>query len=164
MAQAKTGLGGESARLLAEYMDKIERAVATLSPEQTWWRSNERSNSVGNLLLHLAGNLSQWVLAGLGGESFERHRAAEFAAREGAPPAELVASLRGVVDRCAAVARRLGDEDLAARHEIQGYRRDGFGALLHAVEHMSYHTGQIVLLAKQLGGGGIEFYPHLKDR
>jgi uncharacterized damage-inducible protein DinB len=164
MAEATTRLGGEAARLLEEYMDKIERSLATLDEAQVWWRANESSNSVGNLLLHLAGNLSQWVLAGLGGESFERRRAAEFAAREGAPPAELVASLRGVADRCALVARRLGDEDLAAWHEIQGYRRDGFGVLLHAVEHMSYHTGQIVLLAKQLGGGGIEFYPHLKDR
>jgi uncharacterized damage-inducible protein DinB len=165
MGHAATRLGGEAARLLGEYMDKIERAVATLAQEQVWWRPNEDSNSLGNLLLHLAGNLSQWVLAGLGGESYERRRAAEFAAREGAPPEELLAPLRAVVGRCVALSERLDDAALAARHEIQGYRRDGFGVLFHAVEHMAYHTGQIVLIAKQLAGGaGLEFYPHLKER
>jgi hypothetical protein len=65
MMEAPTRLGGEATRLLEEYMDKIERAVATLTQEQVWWRANKASNSVGNLLLHLSGNLSQWVLADL---------------------------------------------------------------------------------------------------
>jgi uncharacterized damage-inducible protein DinB len=165
MGHAATRLGGESARLLAEYLHKIETTVGLLTPEQAWWRANERSNSAGNLVLHLTGNLSQWVLSGLGGEPYERRRAIEFAAREGVPPAELLASLRAVVERCVALAERLDDAALAAQHEIQGYQRDGFGVLLHAVEHMAYHTGQIVLIAKQLAGGaGIEFYPHLKER
>jgi uncharacterized damage-inducible protein DinB len=166
MAAAETRLGGEAARLFEEYVAKIEVVAATLTPAQTWWRANDHSNSVGNLLLHLAGNLSQWVLAGLGGEAYERRRVAEFAAREGASTADLVAALRTVVDGCIGVARALDEGALAATHEIQGYRRDGFGVLLHAVEHMSYHTGQIVLLAKQLSaaGAGIEFYPHLRER
>jgi len=166
MRKAKTRLGGEAARLFAEYLGKIEETVTLLTPEQVWWRANERSNSAGNLLLHLIGNLSQWVLAGLGGEPYERRRAAEFAAREGAPAAELLATLRAVVGRCSAVAARLDDDALAARHAIQGYRRDGFGVLLHVVEHMAYHTGQIVFVGKQLAGGQveIEFYPHLKGR
>lgn len=165
MGQATTRLGGEAARLLAEYLHKIETTVGLLAPAQVWWRANERSNSAGNLVLHLTGNLSQWVLAGLGGEPFERRRAAEFAAREGAPPAELLASLRAVVERCVALAEQLDDAALAARHEIQGYPRDGFGVLLHAVEHMAYHTGQVVLIAKQLADGAeIEFYPRLRGR
>jgi hypothetical protein len=65
----------------SEYLGKIEQAVAPLAEEQLWWRPNEGSNSIANLLAHLHGNLSQWVLAGLGGEPFERHRDAEFAAR-----------------------------------------------------------------------------------
>jgi uncharacterized damage-inducible protein DinB len=163
MGDAKTRLGGEAARLLAEYLHKIETALALLTPEQAWWRANERSNSAGNLVLHLTGNLSQWVLAGLGGATYERRRAAEFAARDGAAPGELLAGLRAVVERSIAVAERLDESALGAFHEIQGYRRDGFGVLLHAVEHMAYHTGQIVLIAKQLAGGAeIEFYPRLK--
>jgi len=162
---ATTRLGAEAARLFAEYLDKIDTAVAPLAPGQVWWRANEGSNSIANLLLHLVGNLSQWVLAGLGGEPYERQRAAEFSAREGAPLGELLARLRSVVQRCVAVAESTDDEALAASHEIQRYRRDGFAVLLHAVEHMAYHTGQIVLLAKQLvPEAEIEFYPHLKRR
>jgi len=160
-----TRLGTEAARLFAEYLRKIDAVVAPLAPEQVWWRANESSNSIGNLLLHLVGNLSQWVLAGLAGEAYDRRRAAEFSAREGAPVGELLVHLRAVVQRCVAVAESIDDAALAASHEIQGYRRDGFAVLLHAVEHMSYHTGQIVLLAKQLAPeAGIEFYPHLKGR
>jgi uncharacterized damage-inducible protein DinB len=166
MGKAKTKLGGEAALLFAEYLAKIEGTVTLLAPEHVWWRANERSNSAGNLLLHLTGNLSQWVLAGLGGEPYERRRAVEFAAREGAEAAELLAALRAVVKRCIAVVNRLDEDGLAVRHAIQGYRRDGFGVLLHVVEHMAYHTGQIVLLGKQLANAHaeIEFYPRLKGR
>lgn len=142
-----------------EYLRKIEAAVAPLDPEQLWWRPNEGSNSVANLLAHLHGNLSQWVLAGLGGEPFERHRDEEFAARGGAlGKDELLARLRDTVTRCRAVALALTPDDLARVRRIQKYDLDGAAALFHAVEHMSYHTGQIVLLAKWLGVS-LDFYP-----
>lgn len=164
MASA-TRLGTEAARLSSEYLHKIDTVVASLAPTQVWWRANERSKSIGNLLLHLDGNLSQWVLVGLGNEEHGRQRAAEFAAREGAPAEELLADLQSVVQQCLAVAESINDEALRKDYEIQGYRRDGFAVLLHAVEHMSYHTGQIVLLAKQLApDAGIEFNPHLAGR
>jgi uncharacterized damage-inducible protein DinB len=142
-----------------EYLRKIETAVAPLTEEQLWWRPNEESNSVANLLAHLHGNLSQWVLAGLGGEPFERHRGAEFAARRGAAgKEELLARLRETVTRCREVALRLTADDLLRVRKIQKYELDGASALFHTVEHMSYHTGQIVLLAKWLGVS-LDFYP-----
>lgn len=145
-----------------EYLRKIEAAAAPLSDEQLWWRPNEGSNSIANLVEHLRGNLSQWVLAGLGGESFERHRSAEFAARpepSASPTGEqLIGALRAVVVRCRAVAARLTAADLARSRKIQGYELDGASALFHAVEHMSYHTGQIVYIAKMLGAE-LDFYP-----
>jgi uncharacterized damage-inducible protein DinB len=142
----------------SEYLGKIEAAVEPLSEEQVWWRPNEASNSIGNLCAHLVGNLSQWVLAGLGGEPFERRRDAEFAARGGASKRELTERLRATVARCRQVAARLSAEELARVRRIQSEEVDGYGALLHAVEHMSYHTGQIVLLAK-LHGAALDFYP-----
>ena len=157
-------LAREAERLFAEYFDKIERSAGLLSAEQLWWRANPRCNSVGNLLLHLCGNLSQWVLAGLGGQAFERHRREEFAAVEGDDGAALLCRLREVVTACRAVAGDLTEGDLGKSLTIQNYTRTGFGALLHTIEHMSYHTGQIVAIAKQLFGDTteIEFYPHLK--
>jgi uncharacterized damage-inducible protein DinB len=153
-----TWLGETAAHYWNEYLGKIAAALEPLGEEQVWWRPDEGSNSVGNLLAHLDGNLSQWVLAGLGGEPYERHRDAEFAARGGASKAELLAHLRATVERCCAVAARLTDDDLARPHRIQKYELDGARALFHTVEHMSYHTGQIVLLAK-LHGARLDFYP-----
>ncbi len=159
-----SALPKEADHLFAEYLDKIERTAGRLTPEQLWWRPNAACNSVGNLLLHLCGNLSQWVLAGLGGEGFERRRDEEFAAAGGADAAALLARLREVVLACRSLTERLTERDLERTMTIQGYTSTGFGVLLHAVEHMSYHTGQIVFVAKQLLGGPaeIEFYPQLK--
>jgi len=154
----------EADRLLGEYLEKIERSAGGLSAQQIWWRPNPACNSVGNLLLHLCGNLSQWVLDGLGGIAYDRRRSEEFAAAGGDDAPALLARLRDVVERCRGVALGLSQQDLERSFVIQGYSRTGFGVLLHAVEHMSYHTGQIVFVAKQLLGGPaeIEFYPHLK--
>lgn len=148
-------------RYWSEYLGKIESSTAGLTDEQVWLRANERSNSIANLLLHLRGNLSQWVLVGLLGERFERRRGEEFAARSGAPRAELVAALATTVARCRAGVATLTGEDLARVRRIQTYDVDGYAALFHVVEHMSYHTGQIVLLAKSMlpAGAELEFYP-----
>jgi len=141
----------------SEYLGKIATAVEPLTEEQVWWRPNEASNAIGNLLLHLDGNLSEWVLGALGGQAVARDRAAEFAARGGAGKAELLARLRATVDGCRAVARRMKAPDFARKHRIRRHEVDGARALFHAVEHMSYHAGQIVLLAK-IQGARIDFY------
>jgi uncharacterized damage-inducible protein DinB len=141
-----------------EYLGKITAAVEPLAEEQVWWRPGEESNSIGNLLAHLDGNLRQWVLEGLGGEPVERHRDAEFAARGGATKAELLGRLGATVARCLAVVAGLTAAELERQRRIQKYDLDGYRALFHTVEHMSYHTGQIVLLAK-LHGARLDFYP-----
>jgi len=164
MSGTSSALPDEAELLLAEYLTKIEHCVGLLSRAQVWWRPNSRCNSVANLLLHLCGNLSQWVLAGLGGKGYERRRREEFAAVEGDDGATLLGRLQGVVEECRTVVRGLSPEDLARGHTIQGITRTGFGVLLHAVEHMAYHTGQVVYVTKQLVDGRveIEFYPHLR--
>lgn len=141
-----------------EYLRKITAAVEPLTEEQLAWRANETSNSIANLLAHLHGNLSQWVLAGLGGEPFERQRSAEFSPAIGDDKATLLGNLAETVRRCRDVVRRLSPEELGRVRKIQTYELDGTAALFHAVEHMSYHTGQIVLLAKSLGVT-VDFYP-----
>ena len=148
-------------RDLALYLDKIRHCVELLDEEQVWWRANARSNSVGNLVLHLCGNLSQWVLEGLGGRPYTRQRSLEFSVDRTAPRAELMARLSEVVGGCREVAAGMSEADLLAPHTIQRYSTEGLGALLHVWEHMSYHTGQIVLITKQLIGDRteIDFYP-----
>ena len=151
-----------AARFLEEYTAKIGFALERLPPERLWWRPTAGANSAGNLVLHLCGNLSLWLLASVGGEPFVRDRAGEFAASGGADAAELMRRLRSVVGRCTALLRGLDRDELARPLTIQGYDTNVLGAVFHAVEHMSYHTGQFLYLLKQSltpGAERVELYP-----
>jgi uncharacterized damage-inducible protein DinB len=150
-----------AARYLEEYAHKIRLAVEPLEESAVWRRPSENLGAVGNLILHIRGNLSLWVLRSLGGAPFERRRAEEFATRETHGKEELLALLEEAVAGCCRVLRDLDRSRLTEPVSIQGYETDRLGALFHAVEHMSYHTGQIVGRAKQLLAGreSFEFYP-----
>jgi uncharacterized damage-inducible protein DinB len=135
---------------LNDSLRQIEKCLNLLSPEQVWHRPNAVSNAIGNLGLHLAGNVRQWIVASLGGEPFERDRAAEFAQREPLPTAEILGRLRETVDRACDVIADLTPERLASRVTIQAYDVTGLEAVFHVVEHFSLHTGQIVYATKIL--------------
>jgi uncharacterized damage-inducible protein DinB len=156
----------EMRETLAKNHRKIETCLELLTEEQVWWRPNQRSNSVGNQLLHLFGNLSQWILAGLGGLPYTRRRSLEFTSgAETGDKRELLRRLDSVVSGCSKVAASMTSEALRAPHRIQGCDTDGLGALFHAVDHMTYHTAQVVFIAKQLVDDSveIEFYPQHRN-
>lgn len=148
-------------RYLAEYQAKIVRVTSALDDSQMWWRPSPKTNSIGNQLLHLAGNLSLWIGQGIGGHPFDRDRRGELTADRSHDKVALLATLDDAVELCQAVVDGLSEDDLDRSLEIQGYTVDVRGALFHAVEHMSYHTGQVAFLAKQLLGpdDGFELYP-----
>ena len=154
-----------AARYLEEYLQKIQVAVARLDEEQTWWRPAAGANSVGNLLLHLHGNLSLWVLAGLGGRDFERDRTGEFTADRTHRRDELLALLEFTIAESCRVARSIEPADFPRFLDIQGYECDVLGAFFHAVEHMSYHTGQILWIVKRLTveSEPLELYPRHRE-
>ena len=141
-----------------EYRAKLRRALAALPADKVWWRPNDASNSVGNLLLHLAGNIRQWIVAGVGGVPVTRDRAAEFAAHDGAPPTELLAELERALDEVDQVLSGLTAARLAERCAIQGRDVTVLEAIFHVVEHFSYHLGQIILVAKTFAPAGLQFY------
>lgn len=141
-----------------EYPTKIRRCLDALPAEAVWRRSDEQSNSVGNLLLHLAGNVRQWIVSSVGGAPDSRYRAAEFTAREGASADELFAALRGTLDEADAVLASLSAPQLLTRRTIQGRDVTVLDAVYHVVEHFALHTGQIILLAKLYAPGRIAFY------
>jgi uncharacterized damage-inducible protein DinB len=144
--------------LATEYRIKIRTAVESLPDGALWSRPNEESNSVGNLLLHLAGNVRQWIVAGVGGARDNRDRASEFQARDGADAATLLAALDVVLDDADAVLAKLSQADLATSRTIQGRDVEVLEAVYHVVEHFSGHVGQIVLIAKMHSPGSIRFY------
>jgi uncharacterized damage-inducible protein DinB len=144
--------------LSEEYPTKLRRAVEALPSSALWTRTNEESNSVGNLLLHLTGNVRQWIVTGIGGAPDTRHRAAEFAAQEGAPASELLARLDAVLVDADTVLGELGPADLLTRRTIQGREVKVCEVIYHVVEHFAMHMGQVILIAKQQAPGAIKFY------
>jgi uncharacterized damage-inducible protein DinB len=126
----------------------IVKSLQQLSEEEIWWRPNVASNSAGNLVLHLCGNVRQWIVANLGGAEFRRDRDREFAEQGPIPRNQLVAQLRRTVRDASRVLMKMSDDSLAAKHTIQGLHVNGLEAVLHVVEHFSYHAGQIVYITK----------------
>ncbi|MEO7502296.1 MAG: DinB family protein [Gemmatimonadaceae bacterium] len=144
--------------LAEEYPVKIRRCVAALPEGAVWKRANESSNSIGNLLLHLAGNVRQWIVGGVGGLPVTRDRPAEFAARDGPDAATLLAGLESAVREADAVMAGLTEADLLEPRTIQGRETNVLAAIYHVVEHFGMHTGQIVLMTKASVPGAIRFY------
>jgi uncharacterized damage-inducible protein DinB len=144
--------------LAEEYPAKIRQCVAVLPEGGLWQRANQSSNSIGNLLLHLTGNVRQWIVGGVGGLLVERDRPAEFAARDGPDAASLLENLESAIREADNVLAGLSDDDLERRCTIQDRDTNVFAAIYHVVEHFAMHTGQIVLLAKACAPGAIRFY------
>ena len=144
--------------LMADYLPKIESCLEVLSDEDVWWRANEESNSIGNLLLHLAGNVRQWITGGVGGLEMQRDRRQEFAERELISRAELLTQLRRTVTEADQVLANLDAARLDEWRQIQ--RRDVtiLEAIFHVVEHFSMHTGQIIMITKMRGGRDLKFF------
>jgi uncharacterized damage-inducible protein DinB len=144
--------------LTKEYPIKLRHCVDALPRATVWSRPNQTSNSVGNLLVHLTGNVTEWILGGVGGQQFERHRASEFAQLEGADGHMLLDNLEAVLSEADSVLGGLIAQDLERSIIIQGRDTTVLGAVYHVVEHFAMHTGQIVLLTKIYAPGKIRFY------
>lgn len=141
-----------------DYLPKIERCLELLTDEQIWWRANPQSNSIGNLLLHLSGNVRQWIVCGLGGATDKRDRDSEFAARNTIPRDKLMAGLKQTLSDADAALAKFDADKLLEKHLIQGCDTTAQAALFHVVEHFSMHTGQIIMMAKMFAEVDLGFY------
>ena len=144
--------------LITEYPSKIRAAVTSLPEDRLWWRPNEASNSIGNLLLHLSGNVRQWLVSGVGRQPDVRKRNMEFAARGGATKSGMLDGLDATMREVDVVLRQLLPSELLERRAIQGRDTTVFEAIYHVVEHFSTHTGQIIWIAKLITPGAVRFY------
>ena len=135
-----------------DYLPKIERCLEVLSDEDVWWRANEGSNSIGNLLLHLEGSTRAWIVGVAGGVHSPRDRQQEFDERKRMPREELMSRLRQTLTEADGVLARLDVEVLLERRQARSEEVTVLGAVYHAVEHFSMHTGQIIMLAKMRSG------------
>ena len=119
-----------------------------LSEEEIWWRSNDASNSVGNLVLHLDGNVHQWIISGLGGEADRRERNREFADRGPIPRSSLLARLQKTVAEACNILDGASSDTLLQSYRIQGYEVTGLRAIAEVVAHFACHAGQIIFVTK----------------
>ena len=147
-----------------DFLPKLKRCVEEMQDEDLWWRPNEQSNSVGNLVLHLCGNMRQWILNGIGGQEYKRDRDSEFSARGPVPKAELLAAITATVNQVTGVLERLSLNGLLDQFPVQGYSTTRLQAIYHVVEHFSYHLGQILYIYKLRTGNDPGFYRHLSSR
>lgn len=143
---------------MLESRTRLLQCLGELSDAEVWRRPNSKSNSVGNLVLHLTGNITQWILSAMDGYKDDRDRDSEFSAEGGIPASVLTERLAGTIDKAIGAIGKTGPEGLLRKRSVQGFEYTGIGIILHVVEHLSYHTGQIAFWTKSLKDKDLEFY------
>lgn len=145
-------------RLIEEQLPRMSHCAELLGDERIWQRPSANTNSAGNLILHLCGNTTQWIMAQFTELTDQRQRDAEFAADGGRTVAQLTARLRDVYTEACDVVDNVTLEQLLAQRTVQGYQETGLSAILHVLEHTSGHAGQIYAWTKQATGIDLSFY------
>jgi hypothetical protein len=144
-------------RLMQQYWPRVERCVAELSEEEVWWRQHETNNSVGNLILHLTGNLEQFILSGVGGAKDTRDKNMEFSERRGIPKEELILGLKHALLAADETLARLDAARLLDSTTVQNRDRRIFEVVAVVVDHFALHCGQIIYITKLKTGKDLKF-------
>jgi len=145
-------VGTAAAHELDSALNRIKHCLTQLNDEQVWWRSQPRLNSIGNLILHLCGNLQQWIASGIGGTADVRNRPAEYAERGPISKEELLGRLESAVEEAKRVVAGVSARRLVEVRRIQGFDVNGAAAIFDSVPHFRGHTQEIVHMTRlQLG-------------
>ena len=137
---------------LEESVDRISHCTGQLNDQQIWWRPDESMNSIANLILHLGGNVEQWIVAGIAGRTDARNRPAEFSQRDGLTVTELMQNLNTTLSAASQVLSGVGADNLLQRRSIQGFEVTGMQAIVASVAHFRGHTQEIIHMTRiQLG-------------
>ena len=136
----------------------IERCFDQLSQEQCWQKPNSEMNTIGNLILHLCGNIRQYAISSLGQQTDSRDRDAEFAHVSTMTKSELIQKIQDTVSEAKQIMKTVSEEELGRERVVQGFTMSGIGILIHITEHLSYHTGQIAWMTKFYQEKDLGFY------
>jgi Protein of unknown function (DUF1572) len=142
---------------LGKLHDHIRYCVGQLSEAQIWWRPHPAMNSVGNLILHLAGNVGQWIVSGVGGAPDTRDRPAEFAERGPIPKAELLRRLADTVAAADKAVAGIKPDTALDPRRIQGHDETPLTASFHSIAHFHGHTQEIIHMTREQLGDAYKF-------
>ncbi len=145
-------------RFLQEYFPRIEACLKELSEEDIWWRPNEESNSIGNLMLHLCGNVRRWIVCGFGDIEDTRNRPLEFSERGSLSKDQLLKKMEECLQEADSILGKFDSSRLLQKKFIQHYKITYLDALSHVVEHFAQHTAQIVYITKLRKSGAVDFF------
>lgn len=143
---------------MKESTERIEKCFILLSEDDIWLKPNSQLNSIGNLVLHLCGNITQYIISSLSGNPDIRKRDEEFSASRSLNKSELLSKLKATVDSAVKIIEKQKEASLLKTRSVQGYSLSGMGIIIHVVEHYSYHTGQIALLTKLFKDEDLGFF------
>lgn len=148
-------------RILEEFIPRILKCLSLLSEEDVWFRPNKESNSIGNLVLHVEGNARQWIISGLGGAKDERNRKIEFEEKGPLTKIQLIEKLNLLYRDIEFILNKIDLKNLITVRRVQVFDETGLAILIHAIEHFSYHTGQIAYATKMITNSQLGFYADL---
>ena len=148
-------------RVFKESVVRIEKSLNLLSEEEVWHAYNKHTNSVGNLILHLQGNVTQWICSGIGMEKDDRNRDQEFIPNQKLSKEDLISRLNKLEDRTMKTLSGVNDSTLQEKRKVQGFDETVLSIIIHVIEHFSYHTGQIAMIAKEKKNCDLAFYGNL---
>jgi uncharacterized damage-inducible protein DinB len=143
---------------LNENPARIKKCLSLLSEDEVWDSPNTNTNSIGNLILHLNGNIKQYIHESLGGVEFVRQRDLEFSERKTKDKSQLLESIETTLEEACEILSHCSESELKKVRTVQGFELSGIGCAIHVCEHLSYHVGQIALLTKLITNQDLGFY------
>jgi len=155
--QLAAAVAAAASQELSNALDRIKHCLSQLSDEQVWRRESEAMNSIGNLILHLCGNLGQWIVSGIGGENDVRQRPKEFSERGPIAKVKLLHWLDEAVAQARAALESATAQDFLRRRVIQGFNVNGLEAIFDSVPHFRGHTQEIVHMTRSHLGDAYRF-------
>ena len=137
---------------------RVANCLNRLTEQQVWKKPNSQTNSIGNLILHLCGNIRQYAISSLGGLPDMRIRDEEFSVTSGLTKTELLEKLEMTISEAVTIINNVSEKELMQERSVQGFKYTGIGIMIHVTEHFSYHVGQIALYTKLLKDEDLGFY------
>jgi uncharacterized damage-inducible protein DinB len=148
-------------RVFNESYSRIFKCFSLINDKQLWESPNDKIPCIGNLILHLCGNARQWILSGIGGMPDNRNRPEEFIVHKNIRKADLIFLLENLKVNMISTLKLMNENEIYEKKIIQGFETSNFSAIIHVIEHFSYHTGQITSLTKLMTEQETGYYENL---